>query len=262
MGAIKQDVSNAIANQTSVSTININDPHMSVDENADISRNIGSSGAQTVSGDAYILLRSTINGSIIEWRCIITGENITQAMVPSTCQGYGIDFYNALTQNSLIPDGYGFQWGDNPAPDGFLAFIDSDHPFTGDWYTDGGKLEVWNGFENSDGREAAIELDGHSNEIVELSHDLNTEGFKKMNLSFEYYSRTGDASGGFEVLLGDEVVYTQEDFSSDWQNISIDLDNSDGASTKKLTIREAGADDSMGAIIDLKTIKVEPVELI
>ena len=83
-----------------------------------------------------------------------------------------------------------------------------------------------------------------------------------MNLSFEYYSRTGDESGGFEVLLGDEVVYTQEDFSPDWQNISIDLENTDGAASKKLTIREAGADDSVGAIIDLKTIKVTPTELI
>ncbi|WP_236939876.1 type IV pili fiber building block protein [Francisella uliginis] len=262
MGAIKQDVSNAIINNSSVSTINIDDPHINVDDNADIYRDIGSSGAQTVTGEAYILLRSTVNGSIIEWKCIITGENITQSMVPSTCRGYGINFYNALSQNSLIPDGYGFQWGDNPAPDGFLAFIDSDHPFTGDWYTDGGKLEVWNGFENSDGREAAIELDGHANEIVELSHDLNTEGFKKMNLSFEYYSRTGGESGGFEVLLGDEVVYTQEDFSPDWQNISIDLENNDDAPNKKLTIREAGADDSVGAIIDLKTIKVTPTELI
>ncbi|API87727.1 hypothetical protein F7310_00505 [Francisella uliginis] len=83
-----------------------------------------------------------------------------------------------------------------------------------------------------------------------------------MNLSFEYYSRTGGESGGFEVLLGDEVVYTQEDFSPDWQNISIDLENNDDAPNKKLTIREAGADDSVGAIIDLKTIKVTPTELI
>jgi hypothetical protein len=240
---------------------------MSVDENADISRNIGSSGTQTVTGEAHILLMSTVNDSVIEWRCIITGENITQSMVPSTCRGYGIDFYNALTQGSIIPDGFGFQWGDNPAPPGFLAWIDSGHPFLGSWYTDdGGKLEVWNGFEGSDGRAAVVELDGHADEIVEFSHDLNTEGFKKINLSFEYYARTVNGSppesSGFEVLLDGEVVYTQEEYPSDWQNINIELDNSDGAANRKLTIREAGADDSIGAVIDLETIKVTPTELI
>ena len=66
MGAIKQDVSNAIINNSSISTINIDDPHMSVDDNADISRNIGSSGTQTITGDAYILLKSSVNGSIKE----------------------------------------------------------------------------------------------------------------------------------------------------------------------------------------------------
>ncbi|AIT09323.1 hypothetical protein LO80_04635 [Candidatus Francisella endociliophora] len=83
-----------------------------------------------------------------------------------------------------------------------------------------------------------------------------------MSLTFDYYPRTGDDSSNFEVYLGDQLVYTHSDFSQEWQTINIDLSNVDNAESSKLSIREAGEDESYGALIDLETLKITPGEIV
>ena len=101
----------------------------------------------------------------------------------------------------------------------------------------------------SDRRDNVAELDGDSNEIIELSHDLASDNFKDMALTFDYYPRTGDDSSSFEVYLGDQLIHTQTDFTKEWQSISIDLSNVSNASSQKLTIREAGEDESYSGMV-------------
>lgn len=261
LGYIKQQVAEAIINKQDLSLIDINDPNITLD-NTTITKDIGSSGTNTINGVAYVLLKPISSESLITWKCILSGDGISTAKAPSNCNYYSSSFFNALEQNSLINNSNAFQVNNNPAPLGSLTWVNADDPFLGEWNIEGGNLEVWNGFDFSVGRAAVAELDGNSNELMEINHNLNTEGFSKMNLSFDYYSRTGDSSSGFQVYLGDELVYEQTDFSQNWQSISIDLDNTDGATSKKLRIMEAGADDSVGAVIDLESLKVKPVELI
>lgn len=38
-----------------------------------------------------------------------------------------------------------------------------------------------------------------------------------MSLNFDYYPRTGDDSSNFEVYLGDQLIYTHNNFSQEWQ---------------------------------------------
>ncbi|MDE5018500.1 type IV pili fiber building block protein, partial [Francisella tularensis subsp. holarctica] len=71
----------------------------------------------------------------------------------------------------------------------------------------------------------------------ELSHDLASHNFKDMSLNFDYYPITGDDSSNFEVYLGDQLIYTHNNFSQEWQKISIDLSNVENAESSKLSIR-------------------------
>ncbi|ABI82358.1 hypothetical protein IBE97_08450 [Francisella tularensis] len=83
-----------------------------------------------------------------------------------------------------------------------------------------------------------------------------------MSLNFDYYPRTGDDSSNFEVYLGDQLIYTHNNFSQEWQKISIDLSNVENAESSKLSIREAGRDESYGALIDLNSLKITPGKIV
>ncbi len=132
--------------------------------------------------------------------------------------------------------------------------------FFGKWYITSGdkQIEICNNFDNIDDiRPNVAELDADKNEIVDFSYDLASKGFDSMQMSFDYYSRTGDNSSNFEIYLGDELVYTHDSFAKGWQTINIDLQNT-SASGKTLTLRESGKDHSYGALIDLESLRVTP----
>ena len=64
------------------------------------------------------------------------------------------------------------------------------------------------------------------------------------------------------IYLGDQLIYTQSDFTKEWQNINIDLSNVENASSQKLRIKEAGEDESYGALIDLNSLKITPGKIV
>ncbi|WP_440615571.1 hypothetical protein [Cysteiniphilum sp. 6C5] len=51
----------------------------------------------------------------------------------------------------------------------------------------------------------------------------------------------------------------QCDFNKQWQTISIDLDNLDNSTTKEFRIVETGANDSLGGLLDIESVKISPV---
>ncbi|WP_343377514.1 hypothetical protein [Francisella-like endosymbiont] len=61
-----------------------------------------------------------------------------------------------------------------------------------------------------------------------------------MSLNFDYYPRTGDNLSNFEVYLGDQLIYTHNNFSQELQKIGIDLSNVENTESSKLPIKETG----------------------
>jgi len=233
----------------------------SVNEYAALSKDIGSTGMGIVDGYAELMVRpEDVPTDTIRWRCIVAGDNIKASNIPAHCILGTNNFFRILKENNMIFSEDNFQYGEIPIGLNSWGKVDTGSDYLGKWYITGGdeQIEIWNEFDNIDDKRANVaELDGDHNEIVDFAHDLQSKGFDSMQMSFDYYSRTGNSSSGFEVYLGDELVYTHDNFSQGWQSVNLDLNNSNAAG-KKLTIRESGADDSFGALIDLDTLKVTP----
>jgi prepilin-type N-terminal cleavage/methylation domain-containing protein len=270
-----------IANQVSIVTAHAKDiydlkkdgknfylefPFSTVNEYGTVTKNIGENGENIISGSAEVMIRpEAIPPDSVKWRCIVSGENLSESSIPNNCILGSDVFFRILKDNNMINATENFDLENNPLPNNDWGKIANGDPFLGGWSISGGdeEIELWNNFDIIPGeRENVTELDGDSNEIVELSHDLASHNFENMTLTFDYYARTGDDSSNFEVYLGDELVYTHSDFSQQWQSISINLDNISNAESKKLSIREAGNDESYGALIDLDSLKITPGEIV
>ncbi|MFC4893112.1 prepilin-type N-terminal cleavage/methylation domain-containing protein [Pseudofrancisella aestuarii] len=232
-----------------------------LNEYAALTKDIGTTGSGIINGYGEIMVRpEDVPEDSVRWRCIVAGDGLTQSDLPSHCILGGATFFRILKENNMIFSEDNFQYDDMPVDENGWGKVNTDSDFLGKWYITGGdeEIEIWNDFENiDDARPNVAELDGDKNEIVDFSHDLASKGFDSMSMSFDYYSRTGDDSSNFEVYLGDELVYKHDSFSKGWQSINIDLTNTN-ASGKTLTLREAGKDDSYGALIDLDSLKVTP----
>jgi len=242
------------------------DEHSVVNEYGAITKNIGEAGANIVKGNAEIMIRpEAVPPDSIRWRCIVSGNELSESSVPGHCIFGGETFFRILKDNNMLTADENFDLANNPVNNNDWGKIGKDHPFLGEWEVSGGddELELWNNFDRiSDRRDTVAELDGDSNEVVELSHDLSSHNFENMSLTFDYYPRTGDDSSNFEVYLGDQLVYTHSDFTQEWQRVNVNLSNVDNAESSKLTIREAGRDESYGALIDLETLKIQPGEIV
>ncbi|APC97616.1 prepilin-type N-terminal cleavage/methylation domain-containing protein [Francisella frigiditurris] len=232
-----------------------------LNEYAALTKDIGTTGSGIINGYGEIMVRpEDVPEDSVRWRCVVAGDGLTQSSLPSHCILGDATFFRILKENNMIFSEDNFQYDDMPVNENGWGKVNTDSDFLGKWYITGGdeEVEIWNDFENiDDARPNVAELDGDRNEIVDFSHDLASKGFDSMKMSFDYYSRTGNESSNFQVYLGDELVYTHDNFSQGWQSINIDLTNTN-ASGKTLTLREAGADDSYGALIDLDSLKVTP----
>ncbi|QWU99652.1 prepilin-type N-terminal cleavage/methylation domain-containing protein [Francisella salimarina] len=233
-----------------------------VNEYAALTKNIGTAGGSgIVNGYAEIMVRpESVPTDMVRWRCVVAGNTLNESNIPEHCILGDATFFRILKENNMIFSEDSFQYDETTVDDDDWGKVDTGSDFLGKWYITGGdeQIEIWNNFDNIDDiRPNVAELDGDRNEIVDFSHDLASKGFDSMQMSFDFYSRTGDDSSNFEVYLGDELVYTHDSFSKGWQTIDIDLQNT-SASGKTLTLRESGKDDSYGALIDLESIRVTP----
>lgn len=233
-----------------------------INEYAALSKNIGTAGGtRVVNGYAEIMVRPELVGAdSVRWRCVVAGNILTESNIPNHCILGDATFFRILKENNMIFSEDSFQYDEMPVNDDSWGKVDTDSDFFGKWYITGGdkQIEIWNNFDNIDDiRPNIAELDGDRNEIADFSYDLASKGFDSMQMSFDYYSRTGDSSSNFEIYLGDELVYTHDSFAKGWQTININLQNT-SASGKTLTLREAGRDDSYGALIDLESLRVTP----
>ncbi|WP_395167410.1 prepilin-type N-terminal cleavage/methylation domain-containing protein [Francisella salimarina] len=233
-----------------------------VNEYAALTKNIGTAGGSgIVNGYAEIMVRpESVPTDMVRWRCVVAGNTLNESNIPEHCILGDATFFRILKENNMIFSEDSFQYDETTVDNDDWGKVDTGSDFLGKWYITGGdeQIEIWNNFDNIDDiRPNVAELDGDRNEIVDFSHDLASKGFDSMQMSFDFYSRTGDDSSNFEVYLGDELVYTHDSFSKGWQTIDIDLQNT-SASGKTLTLRESGKDDSYGALIDLESIRVTP----
>lgn len=240
----------------------LNGENSEVNEYAALTKNIGTAGGTgIVNGYAEIMVRPELIGEdSVRWRCVVAGDILTESNIPNHCILGDATFFRILKENNMIFSEDNFQYDQTPVNNDSWGKVDTDSDFLGKWYITGGdeQIEIWNNFDNIDDiRPNVAELDGDRNEIVDFSHDLASKGFDSMQMSFDYYSRTGDNSSNFEIYLGDELVYTHDSFAKGWQTINIDLQNT-SASGKTLTLRESGRDDSYGALIDLESLRVTP----
>lgn len=240
----------------------LNGDNSEVNEYAALTKNIGTAGGTgIVNGYAEIMVRPELVGEdSVRWRCVVAGDILTESNIPNHCILGDATFFRILKENDMIFSKDNFQYDQTPVNNDDWGKVDTDSDFPGKWYITGGdeQIEIWNNFDNIDDvRPNVAELDGDRNEIVDFSHDLASKGFDSMQMSFDYYSRTGDNSSNFEIYLGDELVYTHDSFAKGWQTINIDLQNT-SASGKTLTLRESGKDDSYGALIDLESLRVTP----
>lgn len=240
----------------------LNGDNSEVNEYAALTKNIGTAGGTgIVNGYAEIMVRPELVGEdSVRWRCVVAGDILTESNIPNHCILGDATFFRILKENNMIFSEDNFQYDQTPVNNDDWGKVDTDSDFLGKWYITGGdeQIEIWNNFDNIDDvRPNVAELDGDRNEIVDFSHDLASKGFDSMQMSFDYYSRTGDNSSNFEIYLGDELVYTHDSFAKGWQTINIDLQNT-SASGKTLTLRESGKDDSYGALIDLESLRVTP----
>lgn len=240
----------------------LNGENSEVNEYAALTKNIGTAGGTgIVNGYAEIMVRPELVGEdSVRWRCVVAGDILTESNIPNHCILGDATFFRILKENNMIFSEDNFQYDQTPVNNDDWGKVDTDSDFLGKWYITGGdeQIEIWNNFDNIDDiRPNVAELDGDRNEIVDFSHDLASKGFDSMQMSFDYYSRTGDNSSNFDIYLGDELVYTHDSFAKGWQTINIDLQNT-SASGKTLTLRESGRDDSYGALIDLESLRVTP----
>jgi hypothetical protein len=239
--------------------------HLTINEYGALVKDIGNTGSNIIDGEAEIMLRpEPVPTDSVRWRCIVSGTNISESDVPSHCLYGSETFFRILKDNNMIASTSNFELDNNPVSNNDWDRIGNDSEFLGDWEIVGGdeELELWNDFDRiSDRRDNVAELDGDRDELVELTHDLASQNFKDMQLSFDYFARTGDDSSNFEVYLGDQLVYTHDNFTESWQSINIDLSNVSNADSSKLRIKEAGRDESLGALIDLDSLKITPGQI-
>ena len=244
----------------------LNSAYTTVNEYATVTKNIGKSGSKLLDIEAEIMIRpESLDGDFMRWRCVVSSDELSESSIPSHCVYGSSIFFRILKDNNMVSTDENFDLANNPASNNSWERIANGDPFLGNWQISGGdeEIELWNNFDIiSDRRDNVAELDGDSDEIIELSHHLASNNFKDMTLKFDYYPRTGDDSSSFEVYLGDQLIHTHTDFTKEWQSISISLSNVDNASSQKLTIREAGEDESYGALIDLNSLKVTPGKII
>ena len=235
-----------------------------INDYSTVTKNVGESGTNIVSGYAEIMIRPEPFDNGIRWRCLVSGDEMTSSRVPVNCSLKSELFIQILKNNNMIPEEDNFQFDLNPIIDNSWGRVANGDDFLGDWKVTGindgdDEIEIWNNFDKiSDMRENVAELDGDRNEIIELSHSMYTEDFKTMDLSFDYYSRTGTDSSNFEVYVNDELVYIHSDFEKGWQTINIEIENPTNSESTKITFKEAGKDESYGALIDLDSLKVIP----
>ncbi|MEY8674155.1 type IV pilin protein [Francisella philomiragia] len=240
----------------------LNGDYSEVNEYAALTKNIGTAGGSgIVNGYAEIMVRpELVPEDSVRWRCVVAGNILNESNIPKHCILGDATFFRILKENNMIFSEDSFQYDQTSVNNDSWGKVDTDSDFLGKWYITGGdeQIEIWNNFDNIDDiRPNVAELDGDRNEIVDFSYDLASKGFDSMQMSFDYYSRTGDNSSNFEIYLGDELVYTHDSFAKGWQTINIDLQNT-SASGKTLTLRESGRDDSYGALIDLESLRVTP----
>ena len=244
----------------------LNSDHTTVNEYGAVIKDIGDSGSKALKVAAQIMIRpESVPVDSVRWRCIVTSDELNKSSIPNNYVYGSSTFFRILKDNNMVASNENFDLENNPAENNSWKRIANGDPFLGNWKVAGGdeEIELWNDFDLiSDRRDNVAELDGDSNEIIELTHDLTSENFKDMALSFDYYPRTGDDSSSFEVYLGDQLIYTQSDFTKEWQNINIDLSNVENASSQKLRIKEAGEDESYGALIDLNSLKITPGKIV
>jgi hypothetical protein len=223
-------------------------------------------GSKLLDIEAEIMMYpDSVDGDSVRWRCVVYSDELTKSSIPSHFILGSSIFFRILKDNNMVASDENFDLENNSADYNSWASIANGDPFLGNWQISGGdeKIELWNDFDMiSDRRNNVAELDGDSNEIIELLHDLASDSFKDMALTFDYYPRTGDDSSSFEVYLGDQLIHTQTDFTKEWQSISIDLSNVANAGSQQLRIKEAGEYESYGALIDLNSLKVTPGKIV
>ena len=245
-------------------TYNKQHEHIHINDYNTVTKDIGKTGTNIVSGYAEIMVRPEEFDDGIRWRCLVSGNEITDSRIPINCSLRSKLFIQIIKDNNMIPKEENFQFELNPIIYESWGRVVNGDDFLGNWEVtgiDGGdnEIEIWNNFEKiSDMRENVAELDGDRNEIIELSHSMYTQDFKTMDLSFDYYSRTGTDSSNFEVYVNDELVYIHSDFEKGWQTINIKIENPTNSESTRITFKEAGKDESYGALIDLDSLKVTP----
>ena len=100
---------------------------------------------------------------------------------------------------------------------------------------------------------SVLELDSHSVSGVvatnaKVSQDFDVPEGGEFTLSFDYFGRKSEASSGFQVMVDDEVVFTETEAAKVWSNGSVTLELPAGS--HKISLVGIGDADSYGAIID------------
>jgi hypothetical protein len=120
--------------------------------------------------------------------------------------------------------------------------------------TNGSGIEVWatghRGIDATDGT-YLIETDSYANVFDSIQTTIDAVTDVTYELTFDFASRPdgpGSTTDSFEVWWNGSLVGSFDPASTDFQSASIDVVGAAGTDT--LEIREAGANDSYGALVD------------
>jgi hypothetical protein len=120
--------------------------------------------------------------------------------------------------------------------------------------TNGSDIEVWatghNGIDATDGT-YMIETDSYSHVFDAVQTMIDAATGVTYELTFDFAARPngpGSTTDSFEVWWNGSLVGSFDPTSTDFQSASIDVVGAAGTDT--LEIREAGANDSFGALVD------------
>jgi len=130
------------------------------------------------------MLSPTKNDTTITWRCIASGDGLSENSIPDSCEYYDSDFYRAVKDKSIISKKDSFQVDTSPITKKW-GWVHPGQSFLGKWQIEGGNMEVWNGLAFTSCIAATSELDGNRNQVTQLTHQVNTSGFSAMQLNFD-----------------------------------------------------------------------------
>ncbi len=130
--------------------------------------------------------------------------------------------------------------------------------------TNGSGIEVWQsghqGAEATDGT-FLIETDSYSSVLDVLQTTADAVTGVTYELTFDFASRlqtagAGNTTDSFEIWWNGNLVGSFDPTTTDWQTASIEVAGAAGLDT--LEIREAGANDSYGALVDNVSLVIVP----